>query len=118
HPMRREAPERIGQLLQPTSTGGRADYALQVRWELPGGCPLREAQIRDTHRADGAVAPGLGCQPLDRVVTVHAFVKERVPDAVGIAATAHVLDGDGVAMPCEIESAVDAELGTRVVVRR
>ena len=58
---------------------------------------LREAEVGDAERPDGAVAPGLGAEPFVGVVAVLGLVDIRLPSAVGVVPPAAVLHGDGIA---------------------
>jgi hypothetical protein len=41
-----------------------------------GGRHLHESEVAATEHADSAVAPGLFCNPLDRVLTVTSLVDQ------------------------------------------
>ena len=58
---------------------------------------LRKAEVGDAERPDGAVAPGLGAEPLVGIVAIFGLVDVRLPGAVGVVPSAAVLHGDGIA---------------------
>ena len=75
--------------------GRDADQAFGL---LGGGEQLRHALIGKTVHADAAVRFGAGAQPGDGLGAVAGFVAERIKLAFGVAAAAHVLDHDVVAV--------------------
>ena len=93
-----EAAVGVGDFLLPAARRRGGDHAGQVRRALRGGRPLRPAHVGEAGGADLAGAPGLGGDPLDRVVAIGAVVDHGAPLALRLAAPAHV-DGDvGVAV--------------------
>src|SRR5207302_824637 len=78
---------------------------------LAGRQPLDEAAVGAAHHADLAAAPGLLADPDNRVVAVARLVDERLPVAVAVAAAAHVLADEGVAVAGEVGGDLDPSLG-------
>src|SRR5262249_6164145 len=70
------------------------EYRLEMRWLLLGGVKLLGAESRNADHSDVAVAPGLGRDPFDQVITVP-FARAaalrladpaRAPDDMDVAA--------------------------------
>ena len=64
--------------------------------------PLVEARVRSAPHRDLAVRPGLGGQPLHHVVAVPRVLEERLEAPLGVAAPAHVHDGEDIAVAGEV----------------
>src|SRR5581483_1081471 len=74
-----------------------------MRRILPGGLPLIHSQIRGAVGDYLPVAPWLLRRPFDGVIAVVAFIDPRIPFAVRIVASAHILHQDRIAPSCEVE---------------
>jgi hypothetical protein len=55
----------------------------QVRWSFDRRLPLRHTEVRAAHHADLAGGPGLTRGPLNRVVSIVAFLDDRAKCAFG-----------------------------------
>src|SRR5688572_14412160 len=65
--------------------------AFERRVGFDRGRPLHESGVTAANHSDIPVRPALFRDPIDRVMTVFAFVHERLPLAVAVIASSHVL---------------------------
>src|SRR5215203_2489627 len=80
------------------------------------GGPLHPGHVRAAKHSHLAIAPALRRDPLHSVVAIVEIVAPGREDAVGVAATARVLDDEWIAVRGEAAGYAD-EVGTGVVVR-
>ena len=110
-PERRDAPLVKGLPIEVSRAFPRGD-AGKVRRLLGGDPPLGHGHARVPAHADLAVAPVLGCEPLDEVIAVPTVLgAEHVHVALGMADAAGVHVGDGIALPAPVSRVGGLELG-------
>src|SRR6185312_13298166 len=82
-------------------SGNHGKYRDKPRIPLNGSPPLDDAQVGTARHSDTAIGPRLASNPIDGVIAIRPFLRNRTEATRGTIAPAHVLNNHGIAAQCK-----------------